>query len=98
VRLRLVILQLDAPGGLDSALQEQVTNDVPAFIQAIAQQRGRNAQWAEQAVGESVSMSEQQASASQVAVTFILTSLLLLPLRPGYGQHATSFGEPVLPK
>jgi membrane-bound serine protease (ClpP class) len=48
-------------GEIPSALQDKVTNDAVAYIQAIAQQRGRNAEWAEEAVRKSVSLAAQQA-------------------------------------
>lgn len=40
---------------------EKITNDAVANIKAIAGRRGRNAQWAEQAVRQSVSISDQEA-------------------------------------
>ncbi|MCS7219694.1 MAG: nodulation protein NfeD [Anaerolineae bacterium] len=48
-------------GEIPSTLQDKVTNDAVAYIQAIAQQRGRNAKWAEEAVRKSVSLAAQQA-------------------------------------
>ncbi len=48
-------------GEIPSTLQDKVTNDAVAYIQAIAQQRGRNAEWAEEAVRKSVSLAAQQA-------------------------------------
>lgn len=42
-------------------LGDKVTNDSAAFIRSIATQRGRNADWAEDAVRESVSITEQEA-------------------------------------
>lgn len=53
-------------GEIPATLQEKVTNDAAAYIQAIAQQRGRNAKWAEDAVRQSVSISSQQALESHV--------------------------------
>jgi len=48
-------------GQPDSTLMEKITNDAVANIRAIARQRGRNADWAEQAVRKSISISEEEA-------------------------------------
>lgn len=50
------------PVGLSGAIEsEKATNDAAAFIVSIAETRGRNASWAEEAVRSSVSVSAQQA-------------------------------------
>ncbi|MFN0151312.1 MAG: NfeD family protein [bacterium] len=41
---------------MDSTMNEKVTNDAVAYARSIAQRRGRNADWAERAVRESVSL------------------------------------------
>ncbi len=43
-------------------LREKVTNDAAALIRSLAQQRGRNAEWAEKAVRESASISATEAA------------------------------------
>ena len=43
-------------GQMDSIQSEKATNDAAAFIRSIAEKRGRNADWAEQAVRRSVSL------------------------------------------
>ena len=48
-------------GGMDSTLARKATHDAAAFARTIANQRGRNAQWAERAVREAVSVSETEA-------------------------------------
>ncbi|HKY72800.1 MAG TPA: nodulation protein NfeD [Nitrospira sp.] len=48
-------------GEMDKSMKEKVENDSVAFIQSIAQQRGRNAGWAEDAVRKSVSVTEREA-------------------------------------
>lgn len=48
-------------GQQDRTVLEKVTNDAVANIRAIARRRGRNADWAEKAVRESVSISEEEA-------------------------------------
>ncbi|MBI4295232.1 MAG: nodulation protein NfeD [Chloroflexi bacterium] len=44
-----------------STMEEKVLNDAVAYIKSIAEERGRNAEWAERAVRESVSITEQEA-------------------------------------
>jgi membrane-bound serine protease (ClpP class) len=46
---------------VDSVMNEKVTNDAVAQIRAAAQKRGRNAEWAEKAVRESVSITDKDA-------------------------------------
>lgn len=46
---------------LDTIMNEKATNDVAAFIRAIADKRNRNAQWAEEAVRKSISITENEA-------------------------------------
>jgi membrane-bound serine protease (ClpP class) len=54
--------QSDVP----ATLQDKITNDAAAYIRAIAQQRCRNADWAENAVRNSVSLTAQEALDSHV--------------------------------
>ncbi|NOX37577.1 MAG: nodulation protein NfeD [Calditrichaeota bacterium] len=61
-------------------MMEKVTNDAVAFIKSIAEKRGRNVEWAEQAVRKSVSITETEALELNV-IDFIaptLDSLLVL--------------------
>jgi len=48
-------------GAMDSTLAHKATNDAAAFARTVALQRDRNADWAERAVREAVSVSEDQA-------------------------------------
>jgi membrane-bound serine protease (ClpP class) len=48
-------------GDIGGSLQEKVTNDMAAFARSIAKRRHRNADWAEKAVRESVSITETEA-------------------------------------
>jgi membrane-bound serine protease (ClpP class) len=45
----------------DSAMSRKQVNDAAAYIRGLAQLRGRNAEWAEQAVREAVSLSASEA-------------------------------------
>jgi membrane-bound serine protease (ClpP class) len=50
------------PVGVAGAIEQQkATNDAAAFIRSLAQQWGRNADWAEQAVRKSISVSAEEA-------------------------------------
>jgi membrane-bound serine protease (ClpP class) len=48
-------------GEADEVMMSKVVNDAAATIRTLAEQRGRNAQWSEQAVRESVSITESEA-------------------------------------
>lgn len=47
--------------GDESVMGQKVLNDTVAFIRSIAEKQGRNADWAEKAVRESVSVTEKEA-------------------------------------
>ncbi|MFO0754314.1 MAG: NfeD family protein [Thermodesulfovibrionales bacterium] len=51
---------------MDKVMSEKVTNDAVAYIKSIAEQRGRNARWAEDAVRKSVSITETEALQNKV--------------------------------
>jgi len=51
---------------VDSVMNEKITNDAVAQIKAAAEKRGRNAEWAERAVRESVSITDNEALAMGV--------------------------------
>jgi membrane-bound serine protease (ClpP class) len=48
-------------GGADKTSLKKIENDAAAFIRTIAIERGRNADWAEKAVRQSVSITEREA-------------------------------------
>lgn len=54
-------VDLGNQGEMPATMQDKLTNDAVAYLQAIAQQRGRNADWAEAAVRQSASLTAQQA-------------------------------------
>jgi membrane-bound serine protease (ClpP class) len=51
---------------MSETMEEKVVNDAAAYIRGIAEAHGRNMEWAEQAVRESVSATEQEALALNV--------------------------------
>ncbi|MGP1679261.1 MAG: NfeD family protein, partial [Burkholderiales bacterium] len=51
----------NAGSGLTSAMTRKVVHDAAAYIRGLAQMRGRNAEWAERAVREAVSLSSAEA-------------------------------------
>jgi membrane-bound serine protease (ClpP class) len=56
------------PVGVSGAIsEEKVTNDAAAFARSLAERTGRNADWAEQAVRQSVSLSAEAAVDQNVA-------------------------------
>src|SRR6185437_5885959 len=52
---------VDMQGKSDAVLNEKIVNDAAAFIRTIAEKRNRNVQWAEDAVRNSVAITEQEA-------------------------------------
>jgi membrane-bound serine protease (ClpP class) len=54
-------------GEIDPVMADKVVNDAAATIRSLATVRGRNAEWAEQAVRESVSITENEAVALNIA-------------------------------
>ncbi|MGH7312582.1 MAG: NfeD family protein [Candidatus Rokuibacteriota bacterium] len=48
-------------GGADKESMKKIENDAAAFIRTVALERGRNAEWAEKAVRQSVSVTEREA-------------------------------------
>jgi membrane-bound serine protease (ClpP class) len=57
-----------------STMMEKITNDAVAYIRSIAEKRGRNADWAEEAVIKSVSVTETEALEKNI-IDFISPSI-----------------------
>jgi len=55
-----------APGAPPDAMRSKQVNDAVAYIRSLAELRGRNADWAERAVREGVSLSAEQALKDKV--------------------------------
>jgi len=53
-------------GEVQSTMNEKVVNDMVAFARSIASQRGRNAEWLEDAIRKSVSITAEEAYAKNV--------------------------------
>ncbi|HWR59024.1 MAG TPA: nodulation protein NfeD [Thermodesulfovibrionales bacterium] len=51
---------------MDKTIAEKATNDAAAYIRSLAESKGRNAQWAEKAVRQSVSITETEALKNNV--------------------------------
>ena len=61
-------------GQMDKEMSKKVENDAAAFARTIATERGRNAEWAEKAVRESVSATEREAVKLRI-VDFVAESM-----------------------
>ena len=53
-------------GEMDAVMKAKVENDAAAYIKSIAEKRGRNVKWAEDAVRKSVSVTEKEALSLKV--------------------------------
>jgi membrane-bound serine protease (ClpP class) len=60
-------------GGMDNTMSKKVENDAAAYARSLAARKGRNADWAEKAVRESVSLDEGAALREKV-VDLVATS------------------------
>jgi membrane-bound serine protease (ClpP class) len=65
---------INLQGPMDSTLARKATSDAAAFARTVAAQRGRNSEWAEEAVRRAVSASETEAVELRV-VDFVADSL-----------------------
>lgn len=69
----------DVPG----TMAKKVTNDMAAYVRALAHRRGRNADWAEKAVRKAVSLSAVEAAAEGVVDLVVPTQEALLDFCDG---------------
>jgi membrane-bound serine protease (ClpP class) len=77
------------PVGVSGAVEsEKVTNDAAAYIRSLAERWDRNADWAEQAVRESVSISAEEAVRIDVADRLASSTTDLLDQLNGTEVHA----------
>jgi membrane-bound serine protease (ClpP class) len=74
---------INLQGGMDSTLARKVTNDAAAFARTVASQRGRNSEWAEQAVRSAVAVDDSEAVALHVVDFRAATMAELLALADG---------------
>ena len=84
-------------GGQDiqGELGKKITNDMAAFIRTIAEKRGRNKEWAEKAVRESVSVTEKEALELGI-IDFIARDINdLLQKADGYILSTDRGGQPL---
>jgi membrane-bound serine protease (ClpP class) len=77
-------------GEVGKDMAEKITNDAAAYIKSIAEQRGRNIEWAEKAVRESVSASETEALQHNL-IDLIAVDLADL-LKQLHGRQVTTVG------
>ena len=82
-------------GGMDSVMTEKATNDAAAFIRSIAEKRKRNLQWAEEAVRNSISITENEALQQNV-VDFVAKDIQELLEKADSTVVETSTGTVVL--
>lgn len=77
---------------MDKTMAEKATNDAAAYIKSLAERRGRNAQWAENAVRKSISATESEALKEHVID--LVTKNIMSLLSDIDGMHVqTAFGE-----
>lgn len=70
-------------GEMDTVMNAKTTNDAVAFIRSIAEQRGRNAAWAEEAVRHSVSITGSEALQKNIVDTLAGSTAQLLQMIDG---------------
>ena len=80
-------------GDIQSDMRAKVENYTASFVESIAERRGRNGEWAEQAVRESVSITEQEALEKNV-VDLVASDIDQL-LRLAHGREIELNGRTV---
>lgn len=77
-----------SPGGQSSdTMTEKIVNDAAAYARSLAQQRGRNQDWAEKVVRESISTSAREALDEQVIDLLADNNQQLLQKLDGLNYH-----------
>ncbi len=82
---------------IPKTLDKKITNDAAAFIRSLAQQRGRDVKWAEEAVTKSLSINEQEALKKKLIDTVaedlesLLTQLDGRTVTVGSVKHTLAF-------
>jgi membrane-bound serine protease (ClpP class) len=74
---------INLQGPMDSTLAHKATNDAAAFARTVAAQRGRNGDWAEEAVRHAVAASDSEAVALRIVDFEASTLAELLALADG---------------
>ncbi|GBD97856.1 MAG TPA: nodulation protein NfeD [Nitrospirae bacterium] len=82
-------------GKMDKTMAEKVVNDAAAYIKSLAKTRNRNAEWAEKAVRESVSITEEEALKLNV-IDFVAPDLKTLLNTIDGKEVNTSIGKQIL--
>jgi len=82
-------------GEVGKEMKEKITNDAAAYIKSLAERRGRNVEWAEKAVRESVSASETEALQQHI-IDLIAPDLTNLLKQLDGRMVTTAAGERVL--
>lgn len=82
-------------GKMDKTMAEKAVNDASAYIKSLAEKRGRNAEWAEKAVRESVSVTEQEALKLNV-IDFVAPDIKSLLADIDQREVQTSAGKQVI--
>jgi len=82
-------------GEIPKTQEEKVVNDAAAYIRTLAERRGRNASWAEKAVRQSVSVTEEEALKLNVIDLIAHDTKDLLAQLEGR-RVSTAWGEKIL--
>lgn len=80
---------------MDKTMAEKVTNDAAAYIKSLAESRGRNAAWAEDAVRKSISATESEALKENV-IDLVTKNINTLLSDIDGRKVRTAFGERIL--
>ena len=86
-------LMAGGAGGQAKIMEEKVVNDASAYIRSLAEQRGRNAHWAELSVRKSVSISSEEAKRLNI-IDLVVANLDSLVL--ALDKREVKFGENIV--